>query len=107
MYIKIKELREKLKKVPEMPSIDDPEITKIAAKATKLLDILNDGYVTERVLSVPREDWLWLQDLICSYWDTGNNFWDVVNDNINMVCKINLLEESLIQAPSLEVSSYV
>jgi len=109
VYIKTKQLKRRLNKIPELPPYES--ISDKAVKAGRLFDlIMSESYVNQQIEKIPREDWLWLRELLWNYGygDTyGDEFWFIVLDTSINIKTINQLEGILAALPSLEVSQYV
>lgn len=109
VYIKTKQLRKQLNKIPELPPYES--ISDKAVKAGRLFDlIMSESYVNREIEKVPREDWMWLRELLInySYGDVyDDEFWSVVLDTSNNIEVASRLEDILAALSPIEVSQYV
>lgn len=107
MYLKVKKLNSRFKKIPELP-----DIGAIADKVNKMshlfLLIMGDPYVNAEIKKIPREDWEWFGGMLMDYGnESDNEFWEIMLAAANHQERVDVLENLLISLPSMEVSQYV
>lgn len=107
MYIKIQQLKKRLKKIPELQA----HRLEKATKFSQLLNlIMDESYVTEEIRKIPREDLLWVRGLLIDYINSDikdEEFWAAVYDTMFAQRTITKIKNILASLPSMEVNQYV